>query len=143
MFNFNLLKTMSNQPDGNDAIRTMTDSELMEYFLSRIFETEEIWGLKDGRDWFTRQLEGRETLPVWPDKRRAEASAFNEAGKFSVRADSLEFFVYRTLNELSMLEVMVEVMPRQAEAGCLIDPRRLFNILEGMLEASQYSPMGD
>lgn len=134
---------MTNQFDENDAIRTMTDSELLEYFLSRVFESEEVWELKEGRDRFTRQLEGRETLPVWPDKRMAEASVLNEAQKISARADSLEFFVYRTLNELSMLEVMVEVIPRQADAGCLIDPRRLFNILEGMLEASQYSPMGD
>jgi len=42
------------------AVPDMTDAELMDYFLYRIFETEEVWGLKEnGFQWITEELNGQ------------------------------------------------------------------------------------
>ena len=35
----------------------MTDEELLEYFMFRIAETDEVWGLKAGPRWITREIE--------------------------------------------------------------------------------------
>ena len=69
--------TMRYEPyeDEYAAVPTMSDEELLEYFLYRINETDEVWGLQDGVEWITRVIDGRETLPVWPYKRYAEVAA--------------------------------------------------------------------
>ena len=124
------------------AVPTMTDGELMEYFLYRIFETEEVWGLKDGTQWMTHEIDGQITQPLWPYKRYAEEAAVGEWQNFKPAADSLEFFVYQTLKKRAMQDVMLEIMPRKSGIGCLVSCQRLFSILEGMMDAGTYTMDG-
>lgn len=121
------------------AVPTMTDEELLEYFLYRILETDEVWGLKDGPQWITREIDGQETLPVWPFKRFAAEAAVGEWQKYMPGADSLEFFSYRTLNKRALQGVMIEVMPRSSGVGCLVSPQRLLTILEGTMHLGEYT----
>lgn len=121
------------------AVPTMTDEELLEYFLYRILETDEVWGLKEGPRWITRSVEGRETLPVWPFKRFADEAAVGEWQNLKPSADSLEFFSYQTLNKPAMRGVMIEIMPRNQGLGCLISPQRLLGILEGTMHSAEYT----
>ncbi|QPK65134.1 DUF2750 domain-containing protein [Methylomonas sp. LL1] len=120
------------------AVPTMTDEELLEYFLYRILETDEVWGLKDGPQWITREINGRESLPVWPFKRFADEAAVAEWQNLKPSADSIEYFIYQTLNKKAMQGVTIEIMPRQSEAGCLISPQRLLTILEGTMHSAEY-----
>jgi len=121
------------------AVPTMTDTQLLEYFLYRTLETEEVWGLKDGPQWLTRELDGQVTQPIWPYKRYAEEAAVDDWQNLTPVADSLEFFVYQTLKKRGMQEVMLEIMPRKSGTGCLINAQRLFTILEGMMDAGAYT----
>ncbi|MDD4913889.1 MAG: DUF2750 domain-containing protein [Methylococcales bacterium] len=121
------------------AVPSMSDEELLEYFLFRICETDEVWGLKDGPQWLTREIDGRETQPVWPFKRFAEDAAVGEWQNLSPLPESLEFFIYQILNRLATRNVTIEIMPRASGAGCLISPKRLFSYLEDMQESSQCS----
>jgi len=121
------------------AIPTMTDEELLEYFLFRILETDEIWGLKDGPGWITRQIGGQETLPVWPFKRFASEAALGEWQNLQPSADSLEFFMERTLYKQTVNGVTIEIMPRKSEPGCLIHPKRLLTILENTMHSAEYT----
>ncbi|MGD0958652.1 MAG: DUF2750 domain-containing protein [Methylomonas sp.] len=119
------------------AAPAMTDEELLEYFLYRISETDEVWGLKDGPHWMTREIAGQETQPVWPYKRYAVDAAAGEWQDFKPLPESLEFFLYEILNKLTGQGIAIEIMPRAAGPGCLISPRRLFNLLENMRDAGQ------
>ncbi|MGR8935292.1 MAG: DUF2750 domain-containing protein [Gammaproteobacteria bacterium] len=121
------------------AVPSMTDEELFEYFLFRILETDEVWGLKDGPQWIRREIDGQETLPVWPFKRFAAEAAINDWQGLNPGADSLESFIYSTLNKLVGQNVMVEVMPRKSAAGCLVKPIRLVTILENTMYAGEYT----
>ena len=121
------------------AVPSMTDEELFEYFLFRILETDEVWGLKDGPRWICRELDGQETMPVWPFKRFAEEAAVDDWQGLNPSADSLEFFIYNTLSKLAAQGVMVEIMPRKSAAGCLANPRRLVTILENTMHAGEYT----
>ena len=38
------------------ALPSLSDGERLDYFLMRVFETEEFWGLKQGAVWFSRAL---------------------------------------------------------------------------------------
>ncbi|MGY6274191.1 DUF2750 domain-containing protein [Methylomonas sp. MgM2] len=124
------------------AVPTMTDDELLEYFLYRAFETDEVWTLRDGPQAVTRESGGRESLPVWPYQGFAEEAAVGEWSELKAVADSVEFFAYQTLNKIARQGLAVEVMPRRDRPGCLISPQRLFGILENMMEARDYS-VGD
>ncbi|MCQ8104730.1 DUF2750 domain-containing protein [Methylomonas sp. SURF-2] len=125
--------------DEYDAVPTMTDEELLEYFLYRILETDEVWGLKDGPQWMTRNIDGMQTLPVWPFKRFAAEAAIGEWQHLKPAADAMEFFIYRTLNNSARQGLTIEIMPRSTGKGCLISPQRLLTILEGTMHSGEYT----
>lgn len=124
------------------AVPNMSDDELLEYFLYRIFETDEVWGLKSGPHWITRHTEELETQPVWPYQRYADEAATGGWAGLPAAADSVEFFAYQTLTRLARQEVTIEIMPRPGGLGCLIAPQRLFSMLENMMEARDFT-VGD
>lgn len=121
------------------AVPTMTDEELFEYFLFRILETDEVWGLKDGPQWITREVDGQVTLPVWPFKRFATEAAVAEWENLKPVADSIDYFMDQTLNKQAKQGVMIEVMPRKAGVGCLVTPQRLVTILEGTMHSAEFT----
>ncbi|OAI22040.1 DUF2750 domain-containing protein [Methylomonas sp. MED-D] len=129
-------------PEEIAAVPDMSDEERLEYFLYRIFETDEVWGLKEGPQPLIRELDGRNTLPVWPYKRYAADAVAGEWAHLAPGVESVDFFTYQTLNKLAREEVTVEIMPRPGAAGCLITPQRLFGMLENMMESRDYT-VGD
>ena len=124
------------------AVPTMTNEELLEYFLYRIFETDEVWTLRDGPQSVTRELDHHETLPVWPYLRYAEDAAVGEWSDLKAVADSVEYFTYQTLDKAARQGVSIEIMPRETAPGCLISAQRLFSILENMMESRDFT-VGD
>ena len=119
------------------AVPVMSEGELMEYFLTRSFETEEVWTLQNDMDWFLLQRSGMQYLPVWPYQRFAE-EALPDGGGYTVIAYALEDFVFETLPELIERDIGVEIMPRTTGAGCFITPHRLLDIIGGMFESGEY-----
>jgi hypothetical protein len=119
------------------AIQSMADEDLLEYFLFRIAETDEVCGLKDGPHWMTREINTQQTLPVWPFKSFATLAAIDEWQHLKPVAESIEFFMYRILNKQIELGVSIEIMPRKTGAGCLISPQRLLSFLEDMRDAGE------
>ncbi len=119
------------------AVPSMSDGELLDYFLFRTIETEEVWGLHEQADWLLREHQGQITLPIWPYKRFALEAALEHWHDGTPGAISLEHFVFKTLQQLIEAEVMVEIMPRGTELGCLITPHRLLDILTGILDAGE------
>lgn len=122
------------------AIATMDDEALLQFFLTRIYETEEIWGLKEGGAfWLTFERNGRETLPVFPYKRFAEEACVNDWAVMVPVTESIEYFLDKTLPRLIQNNVVLEVMPRQEGPGSLLTARQLHDILENMIENGTYT----
>ncbi len=121
------------------AVPTMTDDELFEYFLFSILETDEIWGLKEGGRWLTRQIGEQETVPVWPYKRFAVDAATEYWQDYAPSADSLEHFIYNTLSYYAEQGIMLEIMPRGMGAGCLVHPQRFVTIVENTMHSAEYT----
>ena len=58
------------------------DLQRLDYFLLRAFETEEIWGLKQGSAWFRREIiiPGADpiiAMPLWPYRKMAMDAALD------------------------------------------------------------------
>lgn len=120
------------------AIPGMSDQHLLEYFLLRVFETEEVWGLLNNGSWQMNEVEGQETVPLWPYQRFARDMALEVWQSSSPSSVSLEYFLEQILGSLTLLDVMLEIMPLQDSPGCLISPRQLQSIFEGMIDAGEY-----
>mgnify|MGYP002398737406 CR=1 FL=1 len=119
------------------AVPAMTDTERLDYFLLRVFETEEIWGLKTGTQWWSHRVADDECLPLWPYRRYALEAALDEWYDGRPDSISMEYFLYQTLPSLDD-GIVLEIMPSAGRPGCRIRPAQLLSILEGMLEAGEY-----
>jgi len=117
-------------------LAAMSDARLLEYFLTRVFETEEVWGLDDGCEWLIEERDGQQRMPVWPYRQLAEQAVAGEG--YVPAAEALEDFVYRTLATLIEEDALLEVLPAPGRAGCLVSPQRLHDIFTGMFDAGEY-----
>lgn len=121
------------------AAAEMSEVELMEYFLTRVFETEEVWGLEDQADWVLRELQGQTCMPVWPYQQFAVDAAVASWSECKPQAESLEVFLQGILELLIEEDVMLEIMPMVNRMGCLVSPHRVKSILQGMIDAGEYT----
>lgn len=120
------------------AVQTMSDAELLEYFLIRIAESDEVWGLNKKSALFSRELNGKNTVPVWAYLKYAREAALDYWQDCVPNAMSLEYFVFQTLQQLIEQDVLVEVMPNAEKSGCVITPHRLMDILVGIMHTREY-----
>ncbi|MCG8313011.1 MAG: DUF2750 domain-containing protein [Pseudomonadales bacterium] len=120
-------------------IADFNEGQILEYFLTRVFETEEVWGLSNGAEWIYRnEDQANATLPLWPYESYAKSAAAGEWINYHAQEASLEAFLYSILETLVEDDIMIELMPKHDQPGCLISPQQLFSILEGMLHAGEY-----
>ena len=121
------------------ALPTMSDGERLDYFLLRIFETDEVWGLDEGADWLVREHGDDLYMPLWPYRRFAADAALDFLHDGSPASVALEHFIDNTLRPLMDSDTLLEIMPRDADTlGCVITPHRLLDILIGLFDASEY-----
>lgn len=126
----------------HQAVASMAESELLEYFITRAAEAEEVWGLGGDAGWVMRESEHQTTLPVWPYRTFAQACAQGEWLEQETHAVSLEHFISRVLQLLIDREIGVEIMPSNSRRGLCVHPRRLFELFEGVLDAGEYTLEG-
>ena len=120
------------------AIPELRGAELLDYFLLRAFETEEVWSLREGGEWMVRQVDGQSVVSLWPYKRYATEAALDIWQNGRPDAVSLEYFLDAEIPVFVSGEVLFDVMPREGNAGFLISPQRLASIFEGMMDAGEY-----
>ena len=120
------------------AVKTMTDTQRLDYFMSRLFEAEDAWFLNAKTGFFFRVLDGQNTFIVWPYKLFATEAALEHWQDAFPASCSMEYFMEQILEYLIQNKIMVDVMPRGINPGCLIAPERLRAILQGMIDAGEY-----
>lgn len=121
------------------ALADMSEAQLLEYFLTRVFETEEIWGLDDGCEWIVIERDGQTVMPVWPYMQFASEAVTGDRSNCKPSAESLEDFVYSTIDTLIEDDILLEVMGSPNRLGCLVSPQRLYDIFTGMFSAGEYT----
>lgn len=120
------------------ALNSMTDTERLEYFMTRVFEAEEVWYLSSANRFFTREINGEHYFPLWPYKIFATEAALDYWHDGAPAACSLEYFMEEIIEQLHKQNILLDVMPRGEEPGSLISPKRLQAILQGMIDAGEY-----
>ena len=135
---------MRYEPSANEsaAIETMAESELLDYFITRAAEAEEVWGLGDDAGWVMREQDDQVTLPVWPYRQFAHACAAGDWETQVTKAVSLEHFLSTILRLLVDQDIQVEIMPSASREGQRIHPERLFKLFESVIESGEYTLEG-
>ncbi|TXS95642.1 DUF2750 domain-containing protein [Parahaliea maris] len=121
-----------------ESAAAMSEAARLEYFLTRVFEAEEVWGLDDGCEWIVEERDGQQLMPLWPYEQFAQAAAQFGWKDCLPAAESLEDFLYNTLPGLIAEDYMLNIMATPGVDGCFVSPQRLYAILEGMIEAGEY-----
>jgi hypothetical protein len=127
-------------PNANEykAIESMSEFTLLEYFITRVAEVEEVWGLGDASGWVMREAGDVISLPVWPYRQLAIESAIDEWETQVSNAVSMEHFISKVLKMLIDANIKVEIMPRSSRHGQLIDPQELLQLFESVIESGEY-----
>ena len=122
----------------HDALLTMSGPALMEYFVVRAAEVEEVWGLGDASGWVMRELADQTTLPVWPYQQLDNNCAVDDWQGQECKSVSLEHFISRILKLLIENDIQVEIMPSESAQGFIMSPQQLLTLFEGILESGDY-----
>lgn len=120
------------------SVQQWSAAELLEYFLIRIAETEEVWGLHRDGDWFQQDENGQILVSFWPYKQYAREAALEQWHDCTPHGMSLEHLLFPVLPQLIETDVLLDIMPAAGRPGCRITPHRLLDILVGMQHAREY-----
>ena len=126
-----------------------TDSELVEfstmpkeeryiYTLTRIVESEEVWGLTESRGWVLSDENEQSSLPIWPYKAFALPDINDDWKNAQPAALSLEHFIFNTSQLLIDNNIMVNVASTLHQPGLLVEAKEFFTTLENLLESGEY-----
>jgi len=117
---------------------SMPDDERFRYCLSRMTESEEIWGLAEHQGWVISDINDQATLPIWPYKDLAELYKQDEWKNAEPQSVSLEHFVYKTSQLLIKNDIMIQTFPTVENPGKVIPAKEFFEILENLMESGEY-----
>lgn len=120
------------------SMASASADERLYYFLTRVMESEEVWGLGDGSGWRIKDVDNKEMISVWPYKCLAEACDDGKQGAAVADAVSLEQFVEHVLSMMATQQLLVEVFPTQTQPGKILVAQELGELLEGMMESGEY-----
>jgi len=119
-----------------------SSEELLDYFITRAMECEDIWGLSNASGWILRDHGENTYLPVWNYAVMADACAIGELSDYAADSMSLEHFAYGTLPQLRDMDAGVEFLATPERQGILLKADVLFEIIERKLDAEAYAPEG-
>jgi hypothetical protein len=110
------------------------------YFVKRVADWREAWGLDDGTGWLTGQDDdGRLLMPLWPARRYADACRAEEWADGASRVIVFDQLLDQLLPGLSSEGHLVSVFPVPGKSKSWHpDPSRLRNDL-----LAEYSKMHD
>ncbi len=119
------------------ALAQMTEAQMLEYFILRIVESEEVWSLSDGVEWIVEKDNDQQILSLWPYEQLISPNLLSDSIKKD--ATSLEVFMVDILELAIEEDWNLNIMPGVSQKECLVTPHRLLDILEGIQDAAQYT----
>jgi len=121
-----------------DALQNMSGLALMEYFVIRVAEVEEVWGLGDETGWVMHEMDDQTTLPVWPYQQLAGNCAVGDWRGQVCKSVSLEHFITHILKLLIKNDIQIEVMPSEMSSGYIMSPQQLSTLFVSIVESGEY-----
>ncbi|WP_369944225.1 DUF2750 domain-containing protein [Xanthomonas medicagonis] len=108
------------------------------YFLRKVADYEEVWGLKGANGWLTVDAcdHGRIGVPLWPEKEFAVVNCVGEWARANPEKIELSVFIERWIPGLIRDNRVISVFPVVAGKSVHVDPRLFLSEIEK--EMDQY-----
>lgn len=118
-----------------DSVTRLPARERYGYFIKRVADGEELWGLRDDEGWASVADEsGQPCFPVWPHPRFAEALATGEWSTYRATPIPLGSWLEDWLPGLQEDGAQIAVFPTPAARGVVVSCDELRAHLEHELE---------
>lgn len=91
-----------------DNVINLTASERYDYFIRKVADFEEVWGLKDAEGWALMGSEEQVLFPIWSEKEFAELCKWDNYQPTPIPLDD---FMEKLLPKLEKDSVMLAVFP--------------------------------
>ena len=99
-----------------DNVVNLTPSERYDYFIRKVADFEEVWGLKDTEGWALMGNEKQVLLPVWCEIGFAELCKWDN---YQPTAIPLDDFIEKLLPKLEKDNVMLAIFPTPKGKGII------------------------
>ena len=91
-----------------ENVINLTASERYDYFIRKIADFEEVWGLKDAEGWALMGSEEQVLFPIWSEKEFAELCKWDN---YQPTPIPLNDFIEKLLPKLEKDRIMLAVLP--------------------------------
>ena len=106
-----------------------------EYFIKKVADFEEVWGLRQGDGWAsTGDENAREYIAFWPKKEFADLCAKEEWQNYYAESIQLEEFIEQWLTGMGEDKVMASIFPNFLDNSVIVEPKQLLEHLNQELE---------
>ena len=99
-----------------DNVINLTASERYDYFIRKVADFEEVWGLKDAEGWALMGNEEQVLFPVWCEMEFAELCKWNNYQPTAIPVDD---FIEKLLPKLGKDNVMLAIFPTPKGKGII------------------------
>jgi len=116
-----------------DAVLKMNSTDRYGYFIEKVADWEEIWGLRSQAGWTVMGDTGNQAMPIWPNKQFASLCATAEWTGYEPSEIRIDDWLEKWIPGLTKDDRQILVFPSNDGEGVLVDPQRLgTDILEAM-----------
>ncbi|MCS6849056.1 MAG: DUF2750 domain-containing protein [Anaerolineae bacterium] len=108
------------------SVLALPPAQRYEYFVKKVADFEELWGLADERGWAVYRNEpGQELFPVWPHPQYAAKCAIDAFARCLPRRITLREWLESWLPQLLEEKRLVAVLPSPDNRAVFVTPDRL------------------
>ena len=116
------------------SVLNLDGAKRYEYFIKRVVDNEELWGIYNDGWAMVGDDDGREGIPFWPRKEFAEASCINQWQGYDAEPIDLYEFMDKWLVDMENDKLYPAIFYTNKDKGVIVEPKRLLDDLEIELE---------
>lgn len=117
-----------------ENILKMTDDERYDYFIRKVADFEQIWGLNDNGWALLGDNDGNQILPLWPEKEFAELCAVDQWKNYKPESIELNNFLEKWIPGMINDKTLINIFLIPGANGSVVSPPTLESDLEDELE---------
>jgi len=117
-----------------DAVVKLPAPKRYEYFIKKVADYEEVWGLFHDGWAMAQDNEGNVVIPFWPKREFAEVCATAQWANFSPKSIQLDDFIGKWLPGMKKDKVKSAVFYTTYEVGVVVELTRLLDDLNQELQ---------
>lgn len=121
-------------PKQIESVIALSPNERYGYFVRKVADCEELWGLYDDGWAMMADGGGQEVFPLWPEREFADLMITDLWASHSARKIDLESFLARWIAGMTQDGIRPAVFPTPKGLGVVVDPSRLAEDLKEELE---------